>query len=55
MTRKHGTNIVIVPVAFKGEVYHFKVTFKSIGETDSYNIPRDMDESINAINKHLTK
>jgi hypothetical protein len=55
MTRIPTTNIVIVPVAFKGEVYHFKVTFKSIGETDSYNIPRDMDESIIVINKHLTK
>ena len=55
MTRINGTNIVIVPVAFKGKVYHFKVTFNSIGQVDMYNIPYNMDDSIKVINKHLTK
>jgi len=53
MTRKHGTNIVIVPTAFKGKVYHFKVTFNSIGETDMHNIPYNMGDAIREINKHL--
>jgi hypothetical protein len=55
MTRMPGTNIVIVPVAFKGNVYHFKVTFSSIGETDMNNIPYNIGDAIREINKHLTK